>query len=282
MTGTRTRARAAGRATHQSLERGLRVLEVVAANGGPASLSETARRAGLHRSTAHHLLRALVGFGFLRHDAQTRGYELAAKLFQLTGRTWTPEQLGVVGEPFVAELTRRSGEGSSLAAYRHGTVTIVAKRDHDGPVRVVQDVGGQRPIHATAVGKAIIAWLPPAELDGLLARTRLERFTANTLSTRAELEAELRRIREAGCAIDDEEHIVGIRCIAAPVFTYTGNVAASLCALGPTSRMTRQRLRELRHPLRRLARELSARLGWAPGHAATGGPADDRTAVSAD
>lgn len=249
------------RITHQSLERGLRVVELVAAAGGLTSLADISRRTGLHRSTTHHLLQTLVGLGYLRQDVSTRGYELAAKIFQLTGRTWTPEQLGEIAQPFLSELTRASGEGSSLAAYRAGTIKIVAKREAEGPVRVVQDIGADRPIHATAVGKAIIAFLPPSELESLLGRTRFERFTPRTITTRRALEADLARIRETGCAVDDEEHYEGIRCLAAPIFAYTGQVVASLCAVGPKSRMTRQKLRELRAPLQALTRLLSERLG---------------------
>ena len=150
------------RTTHQSLERGLRLVELVASNGGATSLAEAARRTGLHRSTAHHLLQTLVSLGYLRQDAATRGYELSAKPFQLTGRTWSPEQLASIAQPYLAELTRRSGEGSSFSAYRDGTVTVVAKREHDGPVRVVQDVGARRPLHCTAVAKAILPWQLPA------------------------------------------------------------------------------------------------------------------------
>jgi DNA-binding IclR family transcriptional regulator len=254
--------REGARITHQSLERGMRIIEAVAAAGALTSLAEIARRTGLHRSTSHHLLQTLVGLGYLRQDATTRGYELAAKLFQLTGRTWTPEQLGQIAQPFLAELTRQSGEGSSLAAYRSGVVKIVAKREAEGPVRVVQDVGADRPIHATAVGKAILAFLPAPERDVLVARCRYERYTPKTIQSGRALAAELARIREMGCAIDDEEHYEGIRCVAAPVFAYTGQVVASLCAVGPKSRMTRQKLRALRVPLFDLARRLSERLDW--------------------
>lgn len=253
--------RSAARLTHRSLERGLHVLEVIAASGGLISLAEIARRTGLHRSTGHHLLQTLVGAGYLRQDPATRSYELSAKLFQLTGRTWTPEQLGVIAQPLVAELARVSGEGASLAAYRDGVVKIVAKCDHDGPVRVVQDVGAERPIHATAVGKAIVAFLPAAELEGVLDRMTYERYTPRTIVQRRALEAELRRIRSAGCANDDEEHIEGIRCVAAPVRIYSGQVVASLCTVGPKSRMTRQRLRDLSVPLLKIAAAVSERLG---------------------
>jgi IclR family acetate operon transcriptional repressor len=91
---------------------------------------------------------------------------------------------------------------------------------------------------------------------------RFPRHTPKTLAARAAFEAELRRVRAAGYAIDDEEHIAGIRCIAMPVFGHTGQALGSLCALGPKSRMTYQRLRELRQPLGELAAQISGRLGY--------------------
>jgi IclR family acetate operon transcriptional repressor len=129
-------------------------------------------------------------------------------------------------------------------------------------VRVVQDVGARRPLHCTAVSKAILPWLPAPELAGLLARIRFERHTPKTIVTRAAFETELKRIRSAGYATDDEEHIEGIRCIAMPVFGHTGQVLGSICSLGPKSRMTYQRLRELRRPLEELSRRMSDRLGY--------------------
>jgi len=248
--------------THQSLERGLRVLEATAASGGAAALSEIARKTALPRSTAHHLLRALVEFGYLIQDSVGRRYALGPKLFRLTERTWTKEQLAEISMPFLDELSRRTGEGTSLAILRDGVVTIVAKRESEGPVRVVQEVGATRPIHCTAVGKALAAWLPSRELEAILARTRLEPLTARTITAPAAFRRELARIRASGFAVDDEEHIQGIRCIAAPVRDHSGEVRASLCVVGPKSRLPWRRLAEIRTPLAAVAADLSARLGY--------------------
>jgi IclR family acetate operon transcriptional repressor len=251
-----------GRSTHQSLGRGLQVLEAVASSGGKASLTEAARRTALHRSTTHHLLQQLVNFGYLRQDAQTRCYELTSKLFRLTARTWTPEQIGLMTEPVAAELTARIGEGTSVAAYCDSTVMIVAKCDPNNPLRVVQDVGAARPIHATAVGKAIVAFLPSRERAAVAGRLKYDRYTPHTIASRSGFEAELRRIQAQGYAIDDEEHHLGVRCIAAPIFSYTGHAIGCLCIVGPKARMTRQRLRDLREPILDYAESLSTRFGW--------------------
>jgi len=247
--------------THRSLERGLAALEWAAAADRPVALVDTARRLGLHRSTAHHLMQTLVRAGYLRQDERSRSYELTQKLYQLTGRGWRPEQLGAMAEPLLEELTRTTGEGTSLAVWHDGKVRIVAKRETDGPVRVVQDVGAERPLYCTAVGKALAAWMPRAELETALAGETMKRRTAKTITSRDAFAAELRRIRNAGYAIDDQEQHEGLRCIAMPVFSYTGEAVASMCVVGPRQRMTHQQLMAVRTPLAASSRALSKRLG---------------------
>ena len=248
--------------THQSLGRGLRIIEATAAVGGAATLSEIARKTALPRSTAHHILRALVDFGYLIQDGDAQPYRLGPKLFRLTGHAWSKEQLAEIAMPYLDDLSRRTGEGASLAILRDGAVTIVAKRESEGPVRVAQEVGARRPIYCTAVGKALAAWLPGHELDGIIARTVFEKKTARTIVTAAAFRRELARIRASGFAFDNEEHIADIRCIAAPVRDHSHAVCASLCVVGPTSRLPQRRLTALRRTLAGVAAELSARLGY--------------------
>jgi IclR family transcriptional regulator, acetate operon repressor len=248
--------------TYQSLKRGLRIIEVIAAIGSSATLAEIARKTALPRSTAHHLLRALVEFGYLVQDGDARTYTLAPKLFRLTGRSWSREQLAEIAMPFLDELSRRTAEGTSLAVLRDGVVTVIAKREPEGPVRVVQEVGAKRPVYCTAVGKALAAWLPEQELDGIIARTVFKGLTPHTITSSAAFRRELARIRAAGAAMDNEEHILGIRCIAAPVRDHSGEVRASLCVVGPKTRLPQWRLIQIRHTLFSVANDLSVRLGF--------------------
>jgi len=246
---------------YKSLDRGLRVIESIAAINGSATLAEIARKTALPRSTAHHILRALVDFGYLLQDGSARTYTLAPKLFRLTGRTWTKEQLAEIAMPYLDDLSRLTGEGTSLAVLRDGIVTVIAKREPDGPVRVVQEVGARRPIYCTAVGKVLAAWLPEPELAGIIRRTAFDQLTPNTLVSSASFRREITRIRSSGFALDNEEQIEGIRCIAAPVRDHSGEVRASLCIVGPKSRMPQRRIMKIREPLAAVASSLSARLG---------------------
>jgi DNA-binding IclR family transcriptional regulator len=252
----------AGRA-YQSLERGLRVIEAIADAEGSATVSAIARKTGLPRSTVHHLLRALVESGYLVQDDGTPTYELSHKLFRLTKRTWTREQLAEIAAPFLEELSRRTGEGTSLAVLRDGAVTVVAKREPEGPVRVVQEVGAVRPLYCTAVGKALAAWLPARELEGLIRRSVFTPMTPNTITSAVAPRQELARIRTSGFAFDNEEHSLGIRCLATPVRDHSGEVRASLCVVGPKNHLPKRRMPELRQALAEVAADFSARLGHA-------------------
>ena len=249
-------------ATHRSLERGLSAIELVASAPQPLALSDIARRLGLHRSTAHHLLQTLVTLGWLRQEEESRGYALSARPFQLTGRKWSVTQIGEMAQSLLVRLTAETGEGSSVAAWTNGIVTIAAKHEATGPVRVVQDLGGERPMYCTAVGKAIAGWLPKAELVAALCRHPMVALTPKTITSLSAFEQELRRIRNAGYAIDDEEQFEGLRCIAVPVFCHTGDVVGSMCVVGPKQRMTHQKIAAVRAPLAAQARELSQRLGY--------------------
>jgi DNA-binding IclR family transcriptional regulator len=140
-------------------------------------------------------------------------------------------------------------------------VTVIAKREPDGPVRVIQEVGARRPIYCTAVGKALAAWLPEQELNGIIRRIVFDSLTPNTISSPTALRRELARIRATGFAVDNEEHIKGIRCIATPVRDHSGEVRASLCVVGPKAHLPQRRLAEIRQELVAVSADLSARLG---------------------
>jgi DNA-binding IclR family transcriptional regulator len=248
--------RTSDRSTHQSLARGLRILEVVAASTGGTSLADVARRTNLARSTAHYLMQALVAQGYLRQHTDARNYELGLRVFKLAGQPLNSEQIAMAAMPVLQELSRLTNESVALGVFRDDAVILVAVRDTEGPVRVVQSVGARRPAHCTALGKVLLAWLPPAERSRALSMLRLEKHTPKSITLRSEFEGELRRVRNAGYAIDDEEFIVGVRCLAAPVFNETGETIMALGAIGPRQRMTRQRLREVRPLVIECARRL--------------------------
>jgi DNA-binding IclR family transcriptional regulator len=250
--------------THQSLKRGLQIVEMVAEMAEPPTLSAIARKSKLNRSTAHHILKALVEFGYLIQAPETHIYSLSSKLFQLTRRTWTTVQLAEIATPFLQELGNLTGEGTSLAVFRNGQVIIAAKQEQDGPLRVVQRIGESRPVYCTAVGKVLAADLSEQELEELILGIDFQRKTPKTITSPAGFRKELARIRENGVAYDNEEHIKGVRCLAAPVRDYSGETRAALCVVGPKDNLSPKRMKKVQTDLLTAAAALSARLGFKP------------------
>ena len=248
--------------THPSLRSGLRIIEVVASTNGPVRLSEIARKIGLSRSTAFHLLHALVDFNYLTQDENERTYSLAPKLYRLTEPNWTKEQLAEIAKPFLEELRRLTGEGTSVAIINDGVVTIVATCASEGPVRVVQEVGATRPVYCTAAGKLLAAWLPKKELDAIINRTVFEKMTPKTNTSPTEFRNELVQIRKTRIAIDNEEYIKGIRCISSPVRDHSGEVRAALCVVGPKNNMPQRQMTKIRQALSDVSDDFSKRLGY--------------------
>jgi len=259
-----TKSLNADRPTHQSLGRGLQILEVVSTFRCGATLAEVAQRTRLARSTTHYLMQALVNLGYLSQQSDGRSYRLGVKVFRLAGRSLSSEQIAATAMPILNELCGLTHESVAIGIRRGDAVTLVATRDTDGPVRVVQSVGAERPMHCTALGKVLLAWLPTAERTRFVVGLRFEKLTPKSIAQRSSFERELRRVRSAGYAIDDEEFIVGVRCLAAPVFDESGEVAMALSTVGPKHRMTHLRLKEYRPLVLDCALKLSGRLGFMP------------------
>jgi IclR family KDG regulon transcriptional repressor len=250
------------RSTHQSLRRGLQILETVAEMAEPPTLSQIARHTQLNRSTAHHILKALVDFGYLEQTPDALTYSLSSRLYRITQRNWTSEQLAEIAAPFLKDLSNLTGEGTSLAVMQEGAVTVAAAQEQDGLLRVVQRVGETRPFYCTAVGKVLAAGLPDQELEAILARTEFVAQTPKTIASAADFRKEVMRVRGRGVALDNEEHLRGVRCLAAPVRDYTGEVRAALGVLGPKDNLSPKRLKTMQTDLLAVAAGLSARLGY--------------------
>lgn len=248
------------RATHISLTRGLQILELIAGADGPVTLSDTARALDLPRSTTHHIMQTLTQLGYLHQDDVSRTYVLGEKALRLTGRTLSTNRIAELALPLLKEICSDSGESAAIGALLDDQVTLIATHDADGPVRVVQDVGAHRPIHGTALGKVLAAWLPAGELSRLLATMKFEELTPKTIVQRQGFETELLRVRSAGMAFDNEEYLSGVRCVAAPVFGPDKNVVAALGLTGPRHRLPQRKMREFSPLVQRYADELSKRL----------------------
>ena len=245
---------ASDRAVVQSLDRALSILDVLRFSHRDLPLSEVAARAGLPKSTTHRLLSTLEMRGFAARDPETGGYRLGLK-------NVAPVGAGPQIRHVLEGLADRSGETANLGALIGREVLYVDRADSPQALRWQLGVGSRVPVHSSALGKAILASLPDVEVAVHLPR-RLQRNTPNTITDQDAFLRELDVVRARGYALDDEEFMEGVRCVAVPVLATSGHdVRAALSLAGPAFRLTRDRATGQVEALKRAAATVGRVLG---------------------
>lgn len=222
-----------GSAGVQSLHRGLEVLETVADAGGHLGIGQIADATGLAQSTVHRLLQTLVERGYMR-QLPDRRYALGFRLVPLGAAA--NQLVGVGAERLLGELVRELGETANLAVLAGDRAEYVAQAPSSHSMRMFTEVGRRVDLHATGVGKALLAQLADADVDAIVRRTGLPQYTPHTIATAVGLHASLAEIRARGYALDEQEQELGVRCVAVAVGSATP-IQAAVSVSGPLTRM---------------------------------------------
>jgi len=252
---------AAERGAIQSVDRALSLLVAIAELGGETTLSALAQRTGLNISTCHHLLATLTLRGFVAKTVGRRGYALGARILYLSHACLQVE-LPRRAQRFVDRISQVTGETVHLAVLQGHDLAPLLEHKARHALRVdtgILDSSGA--VHATATGKAILAWLPETETARILAAQGMRRFTPATITDYPALVEELRLVRRNGFAIDREEFQPGVICVATAVRDHAGAVVGSIGAWAPTMRASEDHVALMRAEVVAAARELSAELG---------------------
>lgn len=250
----------------QTVDKALRVLDAVAESEKPMNLTSLVTETGFEKTTTHRLARSLADGGLLRFDPESRCYALGWRLIELGELASQRTKALSVADPHLNRLRDETGETIHLGAYDdNGQVVYLAQKSSSAAVVVRARIGQRRPLHATAMGKVLLAFGPDEWLLRLLKEPEIEAFTANTITEKEDLQAHLRRIHRLGFAIDDEEMTQGIRCVAAPVLDYAGRAVAAISVTGPTFRVSRSDLDRLTAQVVSAAAMISSELGYLAG-----------------
>lgn len=249
----------------QALDRAFLILDIIADAGGEAKLTEIATTAGLNVSTCHHLISTLHNWGYVARGAGSRSYTLGSRILHLSAACLRQVDLPRRAQAVIDRLNDQTREAVQLAIMRDTDLVNVLRREARHVVRVDAGMGGKSDAaHATATGKAILAWLPPSELDRIIADKGLSSFTANTIVDFDKLKEELRLTRRNGFAIDREEFQSGVICIGAAIRDHAGGVVGSISVSSPVFRATPEYLDQIRVHLLMATDELSMELGAPP------------------
>jgi IclR family transcriptional regulator, acetate operon repressor len=236
-----------GKTTHdtppiQSLDRGLAILEAVAASTEPVPLKHLTDLIGIDRSSVFRLANTLRQRRFLANPKGSNDYILGPTAWRLS-RRYGRSILGTFFHPYLRELTAKLGETSHFAVREGGQAFFI---DHHTPTGQVVSVAGQTgefaPLHCTAHGKALLADFDLNALKALFGPAPLHGYTANTITSLTRLARVCGRVRTDGFALDDAEYMAEVRCVAAPIRDPQGEIVASVGISSPVTRLHTKRI----------------------------------------
>src|SRR5215213_788784 len=256
-----TQKRSQSREQVTSVERALSILELLASRNHGLSTSEISRAAGLPKSSTSYLLRTLVGRGYVRRDQETGQHTLGIRVLSLGGQAMQGMALRELAMPYLRQIAESTRLGAHLAILDHGDAVYIERTESPGFIKMDIWNGKRVAPQATAVGKALICNLAREEVQEIAGLHPLRPVSARTIVTLPHLMEELAAIRLRGYATDDEEHEIGVRCVAAPVYAASGEVVAAIGVSGTVSQLNDDYLPSLGKMMQTTALKLSAQLG---------------------
>lgn len=210
-----------------------RVIETLHDLNG-AGVAELATELEMPKSTVHDHLQTLTEAEYLINENGT--YHVGARFLELGGFARSQMKLYQVASPEIKKLAEETGEHANLLIEEHGKGIFLNKVKGPDAVNLDTHIGKRVHLHTTALGKAILSRLPEAEVDEIIDQHGLPAVTEQTVTDKDELKARLTEIRNRGYAIDDEERVLGMRCVAAPICDEEGNPIGAISVSGPTNR----------------------------------------------
>lgn len=251
------RARREAALENSSTLKGLAVLEAVVRAARPVTLTELMQATGLPKPSLHRTLALFEDAGYVQREPAGRAYAIGPRLSSLALDILRNDAVASLRRAILRQLVEDVGETCNLAVLRRAEVVYLDRVEADWPLRLHLPAGGTVPPHCSASGKLLLASLPAAERDALVAELPLTRFTAQTITDRGLLAKELDRIAAAGYAVDDEEYVVGVACVAVPVRLAGGETVAAMAVHAATARLPLQRALELVPRLAEAARRIA-------------------------
>jgi IclR family transcriptional regulator, KDG regulon repressor len=245
----------------KSVDKAMGILRELYAASRPMRISELAKNLELTPSVVSRLVATLARGGLVDHDEETNRIQLGLNLALLGHAALGRRKLDSVAIPVMARLSEQFREYISLSRLVEGRVVMV----RGGPVEVMQQdtfLTAVVPVHASAPGKLLAAWVSEPELLKLLEVRGMDAYTPNTITSMRQFKEELAKIRREQFALDDEELVPGLRHVAAPIFGHDGRVIAALSAGGPRKKLNSDEVLRLRIALTNAGIQVSRQLGY--------------------
>ncbi len=247
----------------RSVRRAIRILEAFR-EGSSHTVTELSRTLKLPKSSVYELVSTLAAEGLVTKEDATSRYRLGLRLVELARAANHDLEVRQVARPLIEKLRDEFNETVQLTVLDGEEILYVDGCESSRQLRTFFQPGDRAPLYCTALGKAILANLPPRQRERYLRRRGLKAFTAGTLTDPTALRRELDRTTARGYSVDDMEHEEDVRCVGAPIRDREGRAFASVSVSGPAHRLKPGRDREIARRVMAAAEEISRRLGYRP------------------
>ena len=239
----------------------LRILETIQASASPLALRDICQLTKINKTTAYRFVTHLEREGYLFRDGSGR-YSFAMKLLHLAAHIDPQVALREMARPYLQNLWETTSETVSFAVLDKTEVLYLEVLESPHVFRLASKAGFRRPVYSTALGKALTAFLSPEKREAILRVLNFEVFTPRTITDLREFKKELERIRRRGYAMDDEESVLGARCLGVPVLSHLQEAVASISVSGPTTRVDQTRIPGIVQNLQKASRSISECMGF--------------------
>lgn len=248
----------------QSIDRAIDLMECIVRHPGGIRLSDLAREVELPVSTVHRLLITLDRRKFVQADSATNMWVIGDRANSVGNAYGHHENLIIPARPVMKRLRDLTHETANLGYILDGETITLAQTESREIMRAISPPGGRVPILNSGMGKAIVAHWPSDAIDHLITTHGLRTMTKKSMLTREEVFDDIRRIRKRGYALDDEEFVIGMRCVAAPVWSKSGEPISSLSVSGLAARVTHENIEDVAKHVMAAAKELTDLIGGYP------------------
>jgi DNA-binding IclR family transcriptional regulator len=244
-----------------ALDKGLKLLARICDAPAPLRFVDLLRETGMPKATLHRMLGALMAHRLVAIDSRDQTYVVGLRALEMAQRSWEGMDLRRAAAEDIRWLGEKTGDTVHLAVLDETEVVYIDKVESSQPIRMFSAVGKRGPLYCTGVGKAMAAFLEDGARARIAERLSMKKFTPNTFTARAAFLRHLDEIRARGYALDMEEHEIGIRCAAAPIFDHRGAVVGGVSVTAPSFRLTPERLEKIAPFVVQAARRITRKLG---------------------
>lgn len=227
-----------------SVTKAIEVIEYIAYSKKELGVTEISNGLNYGASGTYHLLNTLKKSNIIIQNEDTKKYSLGLKLWKIGMLAYGKNDISNILRPYLKKLKDMTGETANLTILDNNHIVYIAQEESDKLVKMFTTTGAIAPLHCTAAGKVLLAYMDEEERDHILDSITLDKFTDKTLVTKEDLIQEMDQIKKTGYGFDYEEREIGVSCIAAPVFDLHGEPLACITISGPTARFTKDNKKE--------------------------------------